>query len=131
MPQQIRRKTAPNDVPTLLFVMVLVLVQWCFNSTSAVLGAALLGVVPVLCVVAFRQLPWTRLRGRWQWRSIMSSVLATAFIITILFRFGYWRWWLCAVLLIFFIIDLIGMQIHRWTSLLMAVFCAIMGWILL
>ena len=53
MPQQIRRKTAPNDVPTLLFVMVLVLVQWCFNSTSAVLGSALLGVVPVLCVVAF------------------------------------------------------------------------------
>ena len=104
MPQQIRRKTAPNDVPTLLFVMVLVLVQWCFDSTSAVLGSALLGVVPVLCVVAFRQLPWT---------------------------FGYWRWWLCAVLLIFFIIDLIGMQIHRWTSLLMALFCAIMGWILL
>ena len=131
MPQQIRRKTAPNDVPTLLFVIVLVLVQWCFNSTSAVLGAALLGVVPVLCVVAFRQLPWTRLRGRWQWRSIMSSVLATVFTFTILFRFGYWRWGLCAVLLILFIIDLIGMQIHRWTSLLMAVFCAIMGWILL
>jgi len=131
MPQQIRRKTAPNDVPTLLFVMVLVLVQWCFNSTSAVLGSALLGVVPVLCVVAFRQLPWTRLRGRWQWRSIMSSVLATVFTFTILFRFGYWRWWLCAVLLIFFIIDLVGMQIHRWTSLLMALFCAIMGWILL
>ena len=131
MPQHIRRKPAPNDVPTLMFVMVLVLVQWCFNSTSAVLGAALLGVLPVLCVVAFRQLPWTRLRRRWQWRSIMSNVLATAFTITILFRFGYWRWWLCAVLLIFFIIDLIGMQIHRWTSLLMAVFCAIMGWILL
>lgn len=131
MPQQIRRKTAPNDVPTLLFVMVLVLVQWCFNSTSAVLGSALLGVVPVLCVVAFRQLPWTRLRGRWQWRSIMSSVLATAFTITILFRFGYWRWWLYGILLIFFVIDLVGMQIHRWTSLLMTVFCAIMGWLLL
>ena len=122
MPKSVRRKTAPNDVPALFFASVLIIMYWGFCSLGSVFSSALLGIVPVLWVVGLRQLPWSRVR---------SSVLAFSLSLGILFSAGYWRWWLFLVFIVFFVVTLIGMQLHRWTSLFMSLSCAIMGWLLL
>lgn len=131
MPKSVRRKTAPNDVPALFFASVLIIMYWGFCSLGSVFSSALLGIVPVLWVVGLRQLPWSRVRSRWQWRSFLSCVIAFSLSLGILFSAGYWRWWLFLVFIVFFVVTLIGMQLHRWTSLFMSLSCAIMGWLLL
>ena len=101
MPKSVRRKTAPNDVPALFFASVLIIMYWGFCSLGSVFSSALLGIVPVLWVVGLRQLPWRRVRSRWQWRSFLSCVLAFSLSLGILFSAGYWRWWVFLVFIVF------------------------------
>lgn len=126
-----KRKVAPNDAPVLPLVVLVLIAHGVFTSAQTVLGTVLLGIVPVLWVMALRQLPWCRLRGRWQWGSIAVSGLALTLSIAALYRVGYAQWWLIIVLFFLFCAALIGMQLHRWTSLFMAVCCALAGWLLL
>lgn len=127
----LKRKVAPNDAPTLVLVVLLLIANAVFANAQSVLGAMLLGVVPVLGVVVFRQIPWCRVRGRWQLRSLMLTVVATLLSIGALYWVGYASWWLVIVFIHLFCLVLVGMQIHRWTSLLMSLCCALAGWLLL
>lgn len=125
------RKKAPNDILFLFATAHLLVANWYLNDDAPVLSSMLLGTVPVLGCVVLRQLPWMFVNGRWNWRSFCLFLCAIAFSVFVIWSQGYQTWWLGIVLFVFFLLSLIGMQVHRWTSILMGVCCALMGWLLL